>query len=297
MSTTHPYGEVAPLYALGVLDDAERAEFEAHLAGCEQCREEVREMGEVVGMLANAVPSVSPPAGLRDRILTEARQSPRASRNSSDDAGSAAREIHGSASDQPSGDPAGVHPLRAERSPVGTGSTAAPRQARASWAPWLVMAASLIIAVVAGLGFLQEREARLAIETDLRATEANLSQRDDLIASVLGADVRVARLTVDGEAPRMQLFWNQQRGVLVLSANNLPPAPAGRVYQLWGIPEDGAPISLGTFNSQPDGTTTAVLSVPDAPLAVSAVTEEPQGGSPQPTTTPFLVGAWSGEAR
>ena len=59
-------------YALDALDARERAEYEQHLATCEQCREDLARMQDTVGSLAYAVESPAPPAELRERILTEA---------------------------------------------------------------------------------------------------------------------------------------------------------------------------------------------------------------------------------
>ena len=55
-------------YALDALDDAERAEFEAHLATCGSCPAELAEFTEVVGGLADAT-SVAAPPNLRERVL------------------------------------------------------------------------------------------------------------------------------------------------------------------------------------------------------------------------------------
>ena len=50
-------------------------------------------------------------------------------------------------------------------------------------------------------------------------------------------------------------------------------------------------MSVGVFNTTPDGRLIAALDVPaNLVFQVTAVTEEPAGGSPQPTQTPFLVG-------
>src|SRR5688572_20733372 len=59
----------AAAYALGVLDAAERAAFEAHLTSCAECTAEVRQLRLAAGALAHAVPQVSPPASLRARIM------------------------------------------------------------------------------------------------------------------------------------------------------------------------------------------------------------------------------------
>ncbi len=55
------------------------------------------------------------------------------------------------------------------------------------------------------------------------------------------------------------------------------------------------PVSLGTFNSGPDNSVLqTIAAVADQEFDIGAVTDEPAGGSPQPTTTPFLVGDWAG---
>ncbi|MCP2013975.1 anti-sigma-K factor RskA [Deinococcus sp. HSC-46F16] len=58
------------------------------------------------------------------------------------------------------------------------------------------------------------------------------------------------------------------------------PLPPERTYQLWRI-ENGTPVSLGTFERG--------LLVTLAPGSTLAVSVEPPGGSPQPTTPPLFV--------
>src|SRR5436190_16860304 len=71
---TDVHGLAAP-YALDVLDEGERRTFEAHLAGCAQCREEVDAFRAAAAALAFADPdpAPAPPAELRERILDAAR--------------------------------------------------------------------------------------------------------------------------------------------------------------------------------------------------------------------------------
>jgi anti-sigma-K factor RskA len=108
--------------------------------------------------------------------------------------------------------------------------------------------------------------------------------------------VRTATLAATGSPPSARLFWNPVRGTVVIVAFDLPPAPAGRTYQLWGIAPGGDPVSLGTFQTAADGTALVQRPAPGGiPFEVGAVTEEPAGGSPQPTTQPFLVGSWAAQ--
>ncbi|WP_210439219.1 anti-sigma factor [Nocardioides xinjiangensis] len=55
-------------YALDALDDLERARFEQHLAGCDDCRAEVAELRETAALLAGSVATPAP-ASLRDSVL------------------------------------------------------------------------------------------------------------------------------------------------------------------------------------------------------------------------------------
>ena len=56
-------------YALNAVDERERAEFEAHLAGCPLCSADLPAFREVLARLATRVSS-APPADLVARALT-----------------------------------------------------------------------------------------------------------------------------------------------------------------------------------------------------------------------------------
>lgn len=60
-------------YALGSLDPGESAEFERHLAGCEQCRSELRWFAPAVETLAEAVERIEPPPRLRENLIEAVR--------------------------------------------------------------------------------------------------------------------------------------------------------------------------------------------------------------------------------
>ena len=61
--------DLTAAYALHALDDVEREKFEAHLAHCERCRDELAMLQESAAALAWAVESPAPPPHLRERIL------------------------------------------------------------------------------------------------------------------------------------------------------------------------------------------------------------------------------------
>ena len=65
--------ELTAGYALDALDPDERREYEAHLADCQHCREELASLAQTTEALAIAASGPAPPPGLRDRILEGAR--------------------------------------------------------------------------------------------------------------------------------------------------------------------------------------------------------------------------------
>jgi len=71
--STASWKDLAAAYVLDALDAEERREFEARLRSDPDLRAEVDAQREVLGILADAVPARPAPAGLRDRILSEAR--------------------------------------------------------------------------------------------------------------------------------------------------------------------------------------------------------------------------------
>jgi anti-sigma-K factor RskA len=253
----HSWAEYAASYALGALDDDDRVSFETHLTSCLVCRAEVHAYRDVVGMMAYAAPRIIAPPDLRERVLTEARK------------------------------------LR----PIASAPSAKPESSRR--VPWLA-AASIAAALALGALYYTERTERLAGTREIEAAQSELAvvragrdRADSLIAVLLAPEVQTAALASQGRPPSARLYHNTGRNVVVVVAFDLPPAAAGRTYQLWGL-RGGTPTSLGTFNTNPGGRAVVTLPVPSgARFELSAVTDEPAGGSPQPTTTPFLVGAWS----
>src|SRR5688572_26106386 len=193
----------AASYALDALDGSERVRFEAHLAGCRECQAEVAAYREVAGALAHAAPTadVAPPPALRDRILSEARQ---------------------------------VRPISV--APRSGGSAAAPTRRRASIAPWLISAASLAAALVLGVVYRGERVQNARLRTELVTAQATIAREDSTLAAFLGPEVHVVSLTAPTEQkPAVRVFWNHTRQTFIVTALGLPPAPAGKTYQLWAI--------------------------------------------------------------
>jgi hypothetical protein len=73
-------------------------------------------------------------------------------------------------------------------------------------------------------------------------------------------------------------------GGVVLIAGHLPKLESSRVFELWIILATGNPVPAGTFRGE-----TAVYVYNGSTANAAAVAVEPEGGSPQPTTRPFIV--------
>ena len=65
--------ELTAGYALDALEPEERSAYEAHLAGCEQCQQELSSFWETTEALAVAASGPAPGPALRARILAEVR--------------------------------------------------------------------------------------------------------------------------------------------------------------------------------------------------------------------------------
>lgn len=71
-----PFAEDAGVYVLGALDEAERAAFEDHLAGCAACRAAVAEVADLPRLLAAVPPEglADPPASVLRGLLAAVGQ-------------------------------------------------------------------------------------------------------------------------------------------------------------------------------------------------------------------------------
>jgi hypothetical protein len=118
-------------------------------------------------------------------------------------------------------------------------------------------------------------------------------ERGQATTAVLAAP-DLARIDLQGQPPapdaRARALWSRSRG-LVFTAANLPPAPAGKTYQVWVVTAQ-APISAGLLIPDSSGVGTQYYTTPAdiAPPVAVAVTLEPAGGVAAPTGERYLVG-------
>jgi anti-sigma-K factor RskA len=264
---SHPqFDEDLELYELGVLDGADKAEIETHLAGCSECRAKLQSARGRLALLALAAPATEPSPEVRNRVLGSFRQN---------------------------------RPGRRE------GASSVPVQ-RGRWAgvwAWAFAAACLILLVAAA--WLTRDNLRLSkqlaeiqlVRQQLEASDLSLKASAARAQAVL--DVLTGPETIQVELspaaakplPHGKAFYNRVRGLLFYTTN-LNALPADHTYELWLIPTEGKPVDAGIFNTDARGNGQVVLpSLPQGLTAKAfAVTVEPAGGVPAPTGAMVLVG-------
>jgi hypothetical protein len=85
-----------------------------------------------------------------------------------------------------------------------------------------------------------------------------------------------------------RVFVSPGNGVAFIGAN-LPRIDSDKTFELWVVPAKGNPVPAGVFQSQPDATAVFVRPGPVDDAAAIELTVEPEGGSSQPTNTPFIL--------
>jgi anti-sigma-K factor RskA len=278
--------ETAALYALGALSQHEARAFEIHLRqGCDVCLRELNEFTGVVDALSTGATEVAPPTYLRD--LLNARIEKEASLHLADPPTEA--QVYQFPDKAPQ-----TRPLEA-RSTLWTG-----------WLPWAVAAGLLIAFAFTFLSWRTEHRQLQALANQNADTQQQVAQLREQLAY---ADIRATELEqvnlVLGSPQRSviamagleaapnasgNIYWDHQKNRWVVTAN-LPPAPAGKVYQLWMVTPD-AKISAGLIEPDPRGHGFVVVDVPPnvSQIQAAAITLEPQGGSPQPTMPIYILG-------
>jgi len=291
MTAHESFAEAAAAYALGALDREDTVRFEAHLATCTNCQQDLARYRPVVAGLGTGIEAIAeePPAALRARVLARTTAQTRPDR----------RPL-----EVPETAPAPVHP------PHG-------RSAR-TW-PSMALAASLAAIVGLSVYAWQLRSANRSLHAELDAvnsqvrallTELTRTGRElerwmKANRVVTEPDLLLVRLGGQAGAPSAvgRALLSPGRGLLV-HATGLPPLAPGRVYQVWVIPPAGPSASampVGAGILRPDASGRFTLDDgsqwPTAASAVQAVaiTAEPgPSGSPAPTTPILLAGRVEG---
>lgn len=280
--------ELAALCALGALSQHEARAVATHVReGCTVCEQELNQFEMAVGALASAAEPATPPAYLRDLLTARIKRE------------------H---AEQPL--PAAVipfpeRPASSLREQPRPGASSSFR----TLIPWAV-AAALLVAFVFSLTMWRTEHRALQAESERtrEALSGNIKLKAQLdkeaasatelaqINSVLSSTQwRIIPLAGQEPAPdsSAKIYWDVPGKRWVVTAD-LPPAPEGKVYQLWFVTAE-AKISAGLISPDTTGHGFAVVQFPPNldQLAAAAITLEPDGGSEQPTMPIYALGKTS----
>jgi anti-sigma-K factor RskA/cell division protein FtsB len=326
------YKEMLELEALGALEEAESRALQAHLITCAECRAELAELRDAAAGLIHLTAPVTAPPELRARILEGLpvlnTQQPS---NASLTVAKIDEGADGPSSATSNVMPFS-RPTR-RRWGVVFGTVAA-AVVFAALIILLIMLWNSNRALRAELARLAERNNEMQTEIDRLSqrndelqveltrlsdhnnerqarvnrtqNRSNQSQQDETnqretivppqTTETTPDGVRVVALAGTNKAPgaHASLLYDSRRSVITLSVYDLPPAPAGKAYQLWFL-VNGKPIPGGIFITSPTGYAMMRGQIPaDARNASAfAVTLESSMGASAPTGKKYLLSATS----
>ena len=258
MSQHEQYAEDLALYALNAIEGEDRAALELHLATCADCRLELEQLRGDGALLALSTMGPKPPARARRRLLDAvAKESAASATSRSQDA----------------------------------------RGTRRSWWGALGWAATAAVIVFAASLWKENAALRQNVST-LRSVVSQqtleLERVQDVASAITDPAVQHFTLVAVKTPPQPQgkAFYLRNRSNLVFMANNMPPLPPQKAYELWLIPAQGAPIPAGVF--KPDARGSATVVNPPLPAGTEAkafaITVENDAGATTPTMPIVMMG-------
>jgi anti-sigma-K factor RskA len=242
--------ELAEIYALDAITDAEREAIDAYVSGAPEAErasfnERVRQARETLAMSFTA--EEEPPADLFARIVAQLPAAAPA-------AEAAKPHADADALAEPAVDELSAARQRREA-----------RRRPAGLRNWLIGVAAAAVIALGGVG--------------IGAYVAN--QNDPFRQVIEAQDARQATVDVSGGGTAT-VSISPSRDALVVRMKDVPPPPAGKVYQMWLIPKDGStPVSEGLMDAEALSKPALVKGIGSA--ASLGITVEPVGGSATPT--------------
>jgi anti-sigma factor RsiW len=230
-------------YVLGDLEPEEMAQVEQRIAEDTELLAEIHAMQVSLWMMPQGMPMMTPPPGLKDRILT-----------ANESANDAVDDTIVAATGTPARTPAGM--------PADTPSRTSARTEpvlRSPTFPWAKILAGLALLSALLLGADNFR-LRNALSVAQRA-------ETDRVAAILQRPNSrlVALKSSQGEAAGTLLFTPGKWQEVVVSLGNLPPLPPDQVYRMWLTLANDTTIPCGEFNTNAEGSVFVKLNPPQTP--------------------------------
>lgn len=252
MTDCYDHAAGSGAYALNALSPAEAAEFEGALAQSDELRAELAGLVDTAALLGLAVPPSRPSDALTRSIFAAIDSTPQQS-----------------APTVPAPAPA----------PAAPQAHVAPRRARRV-RPLVALAAAAAAVVLFFSGTVLGGLVNAVSGERVADRFAALNAAPDVARSVV-------TLPDGGTAA---LVASAQLGMSAVVLNGAHELPTGKTFQVW-YAEGGGMVSAGLVQPAKQGSEYRMLDRPYKGEQV-AMTLEPAGGSPQPTTSPiFLTGA------
>ena len=258
MNTDEIHG-LSGAYAVDAVDDVERAQFEAHVAGCTECRAEVASLRAAAGELA-LLTVTAPTSSLRASVLRDI---------------SSVRPLPPQVRSEEAPAPEPVT-FSTPSAPTSLESKGAERARRASVPQWLAGVAAAAVLATGGLVWhpWSPDTGTVQLTATQRVLQSNDAQRFE--KKVGDATATIVR------SPGLK------KAVIVTA--NMPAPPDGKVYELW-LQQGTEMVRAGLM---PAGEANTVLLDGDAATAAGVgITVEPAGGSATPTLPPVAVIAFA----
>jgi anti-sigma-K factor RskA len=250
-SQTRDAHTLAGAYAMDAMPARDRERFERHLAGCEECAQEIASLREATAVLGTAVAEPLP-AGLKERVMAAAamtRQQP------------------------PADEAEAKPPARRATGNVGLWLRSLAWPGRLALAAGAAAAVAVItVAVVFGV-------ANGSMQQQLDQAQTS-SQQIAVVLTAQDAVMMTGPVVGGGTAT---IVMSHARHALVFTAQGLRTLPASRGYELWLIGPAGT-RSAGMLPAGSHGMTGPVIASGLRQGDHLALTAEPAGGSAHPTS-------------
>jgi anti-sigma-K factor RskA len=248
------------LYALGALEGEEKQTIESHIATCGPCAGKLAQARGRIALLAFAAPRTEPSPPVKERLLRRLREAPE------------------------------------RRASVRT--KAEPERATGVFGNWwaAVLAPAAVALAIASI-FLWVQNRRLdeqiaGLHTAMQEQQKQLDYARNVAHLLEAKDtITVSLAPMPGMANgAVKVMYNEKMGVLMYDGWIEPP-PQDKSYQLWVVPMEGNPISVGVFNPATSDSAHWLTKIPEGvPAKAFAITLEPAGGAPSPTGPKVLEG-------
>lgn len=257
MTEPHHVDDLIPFFVMGTLAAHEQTLVQQHVAHCERCKLLLAEMQSTAELVPYAMTPVQPSPRVKQALMARVHADLRATLTK----------------------PA-ILSLR-------------------GWLAWfnqphpaLTWGSVLLLIVLSGwILNMRSQINDLALQNQILSAELQDQREIFLILKAPNVVEYALQGTPVQPDAHGELYADPAQKRAVLFVSGLKRLPPGRVYQVWLI-KDQTPVGLETFVVDPSGEAQLIINAPQGigAFQLAALTEEPTGGSPQPTTEVLLVG-------